>query len=188
MNTLIFVFTWLAQNVDVVVAALALASAVLEAAGFTKASKLIGTWVPDGGRIVRRMRDTLISLRLWWVARNGAPLLLLALALPFAAQACSLEAARARGATPALTPREFAAEAARDGRRCDSLDTIHLWGDWSAGVLGAASTASLGVATSISKGPERNALIVTGAVTAGASLMALGIGEQSAASWAERCK
>lgn len=182
LDTIIVVISWLAQNPEAIVAGLTFLSALLEACGKTGASKWVGTLVPDGGRLVRRARDLLLSYRLWRISRGAA--FVLALAFGSAQlQACSLEAARARAVH---SPARMATP--RDTKTCSFLDGVHLAGDWTAGVSTAVGAGALGTAVALDKGDARSALLVTGAVATGLSITALGIGEASAQSWAERCQ
>ena len=100
---------------------------------------------------------------------------------------CSHEAARSRRIATQHDGGRMAVPApARPDAECRTLDTIHVYGDWSAGVMGAVGTGAGIVASSTDDG-ARKAAIWTGVGAAAVAAVAVGIAEQSASSWTERC-
>jgi len=113
-------------------------------------------------------------------ALNG----LLFVGLLFAASGCSLEAARAKRVN---SPASLASPAPRAVTQCEAWDSMHVWGDWTAGVGAGVSATATGLAAASDPGDFRN--VVTGvAIGAGVvSGVALILADQSASKWAERC-
>jgi hypothetical protein len=107
--------------------------------------------------------------------------------LAFTALGCSHESARnrrlatqhdgARMATPAKV---------RDDGQCQFFDRIHVYGDWSAGVLGAVGTGA-GIVASQTDDGARKAAIATGIGAAALGAVAVGVATKSSDVWTERC-
>ena len=102
-----------------------------------------------------------------------------------AVSGCSLEAARARRINTQLAA-SYSAPAPRQITQCQAWDGIHVWGDWTAGGLAAVGAGAGIVATQTDDG-ARTAAITTGIAAAALGAVAVGVAEQSAATWAERC-
>lgn len=100
------------------------------------------------------------------------------------ATSCSLEAARQRRINSA--PPEARSAAPRQVTQCEAWDTIHVWGDWTAGVSAGVGTAAAGLA---SQTEGKTQYIATG-VAIGAGVVSAGalvFATQSEKSWAEKC-
>lgn len=103
----------------------------------------------------------------------------------FISTACSLEAARQRRIE--MVPPDMRQSApTRQVSQCEAWDTIHVWGDWTAGVSAGVGTAAAGLA---SQTDGKTSDVATGvAVGAGVvSVTALAFATQSEQSWTERC-
>ena len=147
-------------------------------------SKLFGTFaVADLGRALR----VAVKLARWiieWekgrriVAGTGLLVLLVGL------QGCSLEAARyRRAARSSFDVQVKMAQSARPVAQCQSWDTIHVWGDWTAGGLASVASGAGIVAAGIDNEKVNTAMLWTGVITGAASAVAVGVASQSAASW-----
>lgn len=167
-------------------------SGIAELLGFTAISKVLGTTAAlDLGRVIRYVkafisfyqankirRDTLASN----VSKIGLVLLVLVVS------GCSLEAARQRRINTQLRAGLYSAPAqARPGSECRMHDTIHVYGDWSAGVFGAVGTGAGVLAAAVEDDGVRKAAAVTAGVTAGLAAVAVGVAETSNKTWTEQC-
>jgi hypothetical protein len=109
---------------------------------------------------------------------------LLAIALLIAVSGCSLEAARyRRAAASPLDTQVRMAQSTRPVAQCQSWDSIHVWGDWTAGGLASVASGAGMVAAGIEDKKVDTAMLWTGVITGAASALALGVASQSAASW-----
>lgn len=110
-------------------------------------------------------------------------LTLLGITLP----SCSLETARqARLNSPTNAPRSAPLQA-RPESECRVWDSVHVWGDWTAGGLSAVAAGAGTIAAASDPGKSRDAMVATGVVTAALSAVAVGIATKSAATWTEQC-
>jgi hypothetical protein len=97
---------------------------------------------------------------------------------------CSLEAARQRRINSATT--EARSAVTRQVTQCEAWDTIHVWGDWTAGVSAGVGATAAGLASQVE---GKTADVATG-VAIGAGVVSAGalvLATQSASAWAERC-
>jgi hypothetical protein len=112
--------------------------------------------------------------------------LLVGLGAAMLTQGCSLESARYRRA--AASPLDESARMARSARpvsRCQMWDSIHVYGDWSAGGLATTAAVAGGLAVQTESRDFSKAMAWTALGTGAASAVIVGWASQSASSWTE---
>jgi hypothetical protein len=114
--------------------------------------------------------------------------LLVGLGATMLTQGCSHESARyRRAARSSFEESARMAQSKRPESECKSWDTIHVWGDWTAGISAGVGSAAAGLAAATDDGTQKAATGV--AIGAGVvSAVSLAVAEQSSSSWVENCQ